>query len=179
MPGKISLCSTKDLESSLQHCGGSVKLVEASLCTRKDVETSLHRCGCPVMLVHLSVPVKLKKADFTTVISYEGRAGSFECWASGQSCFSPVGRPVKLVEASLCTRKDLESSLHRCGYPVKLLHAYLSVRNDLDNSFHHCGGHVKHVQASLSARKDREISFDRCGGPMYVVHVWLTTVQVP
>ena len=30
----------------------------------------------------LSVPVKLQKVDFTTVISYEGRAGSFECWTS-------------------------------------------------------------------------------------------------
>ena len=80
------------------------------------------------------MPVKLQKADFTTVMSYEGRAGSFECWASRTSCFHPVGGAVKLVEASLCTRKDLESS------------------------FHHCGGHVKHVQASLSARKDREIS---------------------
>ena len=50
-----------------------------------------------------------------------------------------------LVEASLCTRKDIESTLHRCGCPVKLLHASFSVSNDLDNSFHHCVGHVKHV----------------------------------
>ena len=55
---------------------------------------------------------------------------------------------MKLVEASLYTRKDVESTLQYCGSPVKLGHACLSVRNDLDSSFHQCGGHVKHVQAS-------------------------------
>ena len=48
---------------------------------------------------------------------------------------------MKLVEASLYTRKDVESTLHCCGSPVKLVHACLSVRNDLDCSFHQCGGH--------------------------------------
>ena len=62
--------------------------------------------------------------------------------------FNPVRGPVKLMEASLYTRKDVECTLHRCGSPVKLVHACLGVRNDLDSSFHQCGGHVKHVQAS-------------------------------
>ena len=54
---------------------------------------------------------------------------------------------MKLTEASLYTRKDVESALHRCGSPVKLVHGCLSVRKDLDSSFQQCGGHVKHVQA--------------------------------
>ena len=45
MPGKIRFMSTKDLESSFDHCGAPVKLVEASLCTRKDVGSNFHRCG--------------------------------------------------------------------------------------------------------------------------------------
>ena len=43
---------------------------------------------------------------------------------------------MKLVEATLYARKDVESTLHRCGSPVKLVHVYLSVRNDLDSKIH-------------------------------------------
>ena len=42
---KDQFMSTKDLESSFDHCGAPVKLVEASLCTRKDVGSNFHRCG--------------------------------------------------------------------------------------------------------------------------------------
>ena len=66
----------------------------------------------------------------------------------GQSRFSHAGGPVKLAEASLYTRKDVESTLHCCGSLVKLVHGCLNVRKDLYSSFHQCGGHVKHVQAT-------------------------------
>ena len=55
---------------------------------------------------------------------------------------------MKLAEDSLYTRKDVESTLHRCGSLVKLVHGCLNVRKDLYSSFHQCGGHVKHVQAT-------------------------------
>ena len=36
---------------------------------------------------------------------------------------------------------------------MKLVQACLSVRKDLENNFHHCRGHVKLVPASLNAGK--------------------------
>ena len=72
---KACLSARKDRESSFHHCGGPVKLVQASLCAentlqrrfnrregavkhvqaclsaRKDIESSFHHCGCPVKLV--------------------------------------------------------------------------------------------------------------------------------
>ena len=54
---------------------------------------------------------------------------------------------MKVVQACLSVRKDLESRFHRCGGPVRIVQACL------ESSFHHCGGHVKIVQACLCARK--------------------------
>ena len=44
----------------------------------------------------------------------------------GQSCFNPVGGPVKLVQATLSARIDLEGILYRCGGPVELVLACLN-----------------------------------------------------
>ena len=41
------------------------------------------------------------------------------------------------------TRKDQESSFHRCGGSVKLVQASLCARNHREGSFHHCGVSVK------------------------------------
>ena len=41
------------------------------------------------------------------------------------------------VHASLSARSSRESSVHHCGGPVKLVQACLSVRKELEFSFHH------------------------------------------
>ena len=46
-----------DLECSFHHCGGPVKLVNASLCVRKDPKSSFHHCGGPVKLQQGSLSV--------------------------------------------------------------------------------------------------------------------------
>ena len=56
---------------------------------------------------------------------------------------------MNIVQASLCTRKDVESSFHRCG----------NARKDLESIFHHCEGPVKLVHASFSASKAAESRF--------------------
>ena len=48
-------------------------LVHAPFGARKDLESSFHCCRGPVRLV---------LASFTTGLSYEGRAGFFECRAN-------------------------------------------------------------------------------------------------
>ena len=58
---------------------------------------------------------------------------------------------MKLVQACLSVRKDLESGFHHCAVPVKLVQACLCVRKELESSFHHCGGTANLVQASLIA----------------------------
>ena len=55
---------------------------------------------------------------------------------------------MKLVQACLCDRKDLESE-----GPVKLVQSCLRVRKDLENSFHHCRGSVSLVPACVNAGK--------------------------
>ena len=55
---------------------------------------------------------------------------------------------MKLVQACLCARKDLESGFHHL---VKLVQACLRVRKELESSFHHCGGTANLVQACLIA----------------------------
>ena len=57
---------------------------------------------------------------------------------------------LKIVQACLYVRKDLESSFHNFAGPVKLVHARLGARKDLESSFHNCVGPVKLVQACLS-----------------------------
>ena len=37
---------------------------------------------------------------------------------------------MRLVQVSLCARKDVESSFHGCGRPVKLVQASVSARED-------------------------------------------------
>ena len=49
---------------------------------------------------------------------------------------------------------------------MKLVQAFVSVRKDLESSFHHCGGPVELVQACLCARDDGESNFHHCGSPM-------------
>ena len=53
----------------------------------------------------------------------------------GQSRFNPVGGPVKVVEASLYARKDLESSFHHCGGPVMLVHLSFSASKAAESRF--------------------------------------------
>ena len=60
---------------------------------------------------------------------------------------------MKLVQAYLSVRKDVESSFHHCGCPVKLVQDYLGTRTELESSFHYCGGPVKPVQACVCAGK--------------------------
>ena len=47
-----------------------------------------------------------------------------------------------------------ESSFHHGGSLVKLVQACLSARKDLEGSFHSCGGPLKLVEAFFSAGKD-------------------------
>ena len=62
---------------------------------------------------------------------------------------------MKVVQASLSVRKDLESSFHHCGSPVKLVQAFVCAEKTYDLRV----GAVKHVQACLSFRKDLESIF--------------------
>ena len=65
---------------------------------------------------------------------------------------------MKLVQACLCVRKDLESSFHHCGSPVKLVQACLRARKSLEFSFHYCGGPVNLVQAwDVGERPDKAV----------------------
>ena len=50
---------------------------------------------------------------------------------------------MKLVQASLGVRIDVEHSFHHYGGPANLAHASLSVQRNPWSSFHHCGGLVK------------------------------------
>ena len=93
-----SLYTRKYVESTFNRCGSPVKLVHGCLSVRKDLDSSFHQCGGHVKHVQarwndrnvressfdsvelrrnlctpLSVPVKLRKADFTTGMSYEVR----------------------------------------------------------------------------------------------------------
>ena len=45
---------------------------------------------------------------------------------------------MKLVQAYLSVRKDVESGFHHSGCPVKLVQDYLSTRKELESSFHYC-----------------------------------------
>ena len=58
---------------------------------------------------------------------------------------------MKLVQAYLSVRKDVESSFHHSGYHVKLVQDYLSTRKELESSFHYCEGPVMVVQACVCA----------------------------
>ena len=100
----------------------------------------------------LSVPGKIQEAVVTTGMSYEGRAGFFECRTNRTKTFYPVQCLVKLAHSSFNARKDLESSFHHCAGFVELVHASFGVRKDLQSNFHHCGGAVKLVQDSLNAK---------------------------
>ena len=41
------------------------------------------------------------------------------------------------MHTCLCVRRHVESSFHQCGGPVKLVQASLKVRKDVERSFHH------------------------------------------
>ena len=72
---------------------------------------------------------------------------------------------MKLVQACLSVRKDLENSFHhtqvremsdkngfnRRGGPMKVVQACLCVRKDLESCLHRCGGPVRLVQACICA----------------------------
>ena len=50
---------------------------------------------------------------------------------------------------------------------MKVVQARLSFRKELQNSFHHCGGPVWLVEACLCAGKTRESRFNRRGGAVW------------
>ena len=64
---------------------------------------------------------------------------------------------MKLVQACLRAREDLENSFHHCGSPVKLVHACLSTRKELESCFQHCGVPVKYVQVCLCAERPYKV----------------------
>ena len=73
---------------------------------------------------------------------------------------------MRLVQVSLCARKDVESSFHGCGRPVKFVQASVSAREDqfmstkdLESSFDHWGAPMKLVHASFSGSKAAEGRF--------------------
>ena len=80
-----SLCVSRDLESSSDHCGDLVKLVLACLSVRKNLESTLHCCGGYMMLVPASVNAR-------------------KCQPSN---FHLCGGPAKLVHTCLAVRRDL------------------------------------------------------------------------
>ena len=49
---------------------------------------------------------------------------------------------MKVVQASLGDRKDVESIFHKCGGSRKLLHTSLGVQENPKSSFRHCAGLV-------------------------------------
>ena len=77
--------------------------------------------------------------------------------------------PDELVQACLCTRKDLESCLDQFESPLKLLQVCLSAWKDLQSNFLHCGGTVKHARTCFSAEMVGENSFDRVRSTMELV----------
>ena len=76
---------------------------------------------------------------------------------------------MKLLQASLGLRKDVEGSFHHCGGPVMLVQASLNAGKVSKGCFNSRAGAMKYVQACLSARKDRQSSFHHCGGPVKLV----------
>ena len=83
--------------------------------------------------------------------SSEARRSLFMCVKCLTQQFIHSIGPVKLVQACLCARNDLESGFNHYGGSARLVQACLSVRKELESSFNHCTGPVKLVQACLSA----------------------------
>ena len=51
----------------------------------------------------------------------------------------------------MCQERSRKGSFHHCAGPVKLVQACLGARKELESSFHNCVGPVELVQACLSA----------------------------
>ena len=86
-----------------------MKDVQACLSARKDVESSFHHCGGPVKLVQASLC-----AENTLQRRFKNRGGAFkhlQSWLSTskhvESSFHHCGSPVKLVQACLCAGSTL------------------------------------------------------------------------
>ena len=63
---------------------------------------------------------------------------------------------MKLLQACLRVKKELQGSFHHCGGPVMLVQACLLVGKTWESRFHRRGGVKKHVEACLSTKNDRE-----------------------
>ena len=87
------LSASKDRESSFHHCGGPVKLVQASLCVEKTLQRRLNRRG-----------VAVKDVQGCLSLSKDLESSSHHC-----------GGPVKHVQACLCARNTLQSSFNCQG----------------------------------------------------------------
>ena len=149
---KPVLCARKDLESTFHRCGGCVKLVKACLCASKDLESSFHQFVCPVKLVQFlfvcgkGVPLPF----YLPWKCSEGRTGLLKCLLKS----SEARRSL-----FMCVKCLTQQFIHSIG-PVKLVQACLCARNDLESGFHHYGGSARLVQACLSVRKELESSFN-------------------
>ena len=73
---------------------------------------------------------------------------------------------MKLLQASLSVRKDVEGSFHHCGGPVILAQACLNAGKVCKDCFNSRAGAMKSVQDCLRARKDVQSSFHHCGSPV-------------
>lgn len=71
-----------------------MRLVRATLGVRKGIEKKLHNYGGPAKVMHVWFVRRHTENSF--------------CHCSG---------PVKLVQASLCVRKDIESIFYHCSVP--------------------------------------------------------------
>ena len=75
---------------------------------------------------------------------------------------------MKLVQASLCVRKDIGSSFHHYGGLANVVHGSFSVGKDSENSSHHCGSPERLMHTCFSMR-NLDSSIPHCGGHMKIV----------
>ena len=85
--------------------------------------------------------------------SFHHRGSLVKLWNGIFSARKDLESHVKLMQASLWVRKDVERSFHLSGGSVKLVHASLGVQRVPNSSFHHCEGLVKLWNGSSMQRK--------------------------
>ena len=88
--------------------------------------------------------------------SFHHRGSLVKLWNGIFSARKDLESHVKLMQASLGVRKDVERSFHLSGGSVKLVHASLGVQRVPNSSFHHYEGLVKLWNSSSIQRPRKQ-----------------------
>ena len=59
----------------------------------------------------------------------------------------------------MCQERSRKGSFHHCAGPVKLVQACISVRKDLESSYHHSGSLVRLVKSVYEPEKTYKAVF--------------------